>query len=640
MNDLSSSRRLAGARLRGACVGPVEDLEENLPLDWWRNLFGATYLMTDGDVVENVANTRADVDLLIVATGITPASRILDVCCGQGRHTLELRRRGYARVSGLDQSRYMVRLARSRARAEGLKLKFIEGDLRSAALGEGKLDCAALLGNSFGYFDDARDDELVLTSLRRALREGGVVALDLTDGDFMARNFEPRSWEWIDETHFACRERALSRDRERLICRELVVHTRRGVIADQTYAERLYSADRIEALLHGCGFEAITFHHSADTESSRGQDLGMMGRRVFLTGIAGGGREPRAYKKSRDVVVVLGDPRLPDSSRNSGGFSAEDHGFVEVLKTALKGLPGYRFEYLDDHSRLVSDLMNRPRRPDFVLNLCDEGLRNIRTDELHIPALLDALQIPYSGAAPAGLVTCANKALARAVAESLGVPVPEERLLAPSAAAIPEPARYPVLVKPCITDGSLGIIPRSFARDSSELVRAVAAVRAKVPGEPVLIQEFLPGGEWSVSVIGNPGGTVFRALPILEVDYSGLAAEHVAFLAHEGKWDINSPYYKGIVYRQATLDAAATDRLQELALAVFAGLHCRDYARIDFRADAAGTPRLIDVNPNPGWSHDCELVTMASWEGLEYRDLLALILAAAFERVEREGASS
>src|SRR6185437_1394255 len=179
-------------------------------------LFNSLYLETDGDVVENDRNTEQEIDLLIRSAGLEPNDRILDLCCGQGRHALELARRGFT-------------------------LSFHEGDARRFRVPESSFHCVCLLGNSFGYFDRQEDDVRVLTAVKRALASGGTLVMDLTDGEWMRGHFDPRSWEWIDQNHFVCRERALAGDGERLISREVVVHAERGVIADQFYAERLYS---------------------------------------------------------------------------------------------------------------------------------------------------------------------------------------------------------------------------------------------------------------------------------------------------------------------------------------------------------------------------------------------------------------
>jgi len=98
-----------------SCLGPVADLEAHLPEEWWRKLFNALYVKTDGDVVENLENTRREVDFITASAKIQPHSHILDLCCGQGRHCMELARRGFKHVMGLDRSRYLVRLAKKRA---------------------------------------------------------------------------------------------------------------------------------------------------------------------------------------------------------------------------------------------------------------------------------------------------------------------------------------------------------------------------------------------------------------------------------------------------------------------------------------------------------------------------------------------
>ncbi len=109
-------------------LGPVADLEKHLPSEWWKTLFNSIYLKTDADVVENAGNTVQEIDLLLSLTGLEPSDHILDLCCGQGRHTLELAKRGYNFVTGIDRSRYLVRLARKRAIEMKLQPVFSEGD--------------------------------------------------------------------------------------------------------------------------------------------------------------------------------------------------------------------------------------------------------------------------------------------------------------------------------------------------------------------------------------------------------------------------------------------------------------------------------------------------------------------------------
>ncbi len=205
-------------------LGPIPDLERHLPTDWWRTLFNSLYLKTDGDVVENNVNTTTDIDLLIEAAKITSNDMLLDLCCGQGRHILELARRGFKHLNGIDRSRYLIRLARRRSRDEGLNVQFSEGDARKVRVAESSMDCIFLMGNSFGYFEREEDDISVLKSIMRALKPKGRLVLDVVDGSWMAKHFEPRSWEWIDQLHFVNRERSLASDSKRIITREVITN--------------------------------------------------------------------------------------------------------------------------------------------------------------------------------------------------------------------------------------------------------------------------------------------------------------------------------------------------------------------------------------------------------------------------------
>jgi D-alanine-D-alanine ligase len=624
-----SGLRTSGLRT----LGPVSDLERHLPSEWWRTLFNSLYLETDGDIVENDRNTEQEVDLLIRSAGLERNDRILDLCCGQGRHSLELARRGFPQVTGLDRSRYLIRLARKRARQRNLQLSFHEGDARRFRLGDGDFHCVCLLGNSFGYFDRPEDDLAVLEAVKRALASGGVLVMDLMDGQWMRSHFEPRSWEWVDQNHFVCRERGLAEDGDRLISREVVVHAERGVIADQFYAERLYSKERMEALMQRAGFGNLRFHAVTAPDSPRNQDLGMVEQRLFLTAEAPRRIQGLARRAVRfpEVTIILGDPRLPDPIKRDGRFNAEDSETVTRLQSALAELPEYRFRYLDNHATLLADL--RAGRPPFVLNFCDEGFNNDAFLEMHVPALLEMLDIPYSGAGPACLGLCYNKALVRGIAEAIDVPVPAETYFNSDdlAATIPSGV-FPALIKPNYGDSSIGITQHAVVHTWEEAIAYLNELRQQLPGVPILIQEFLTGPEYSIGIIGNPGANC-RVLPILEVDYSALDPSLPRLLTYESKWIPDSPYWSQIAYREARLDEDTRRKMTDYANILFERLGCRDYARFDFRADAAGEVKLLEVNPNPGWCWDGKLNLMAEMAGLRYSDLLRLILEAAEERV-------
>jgi D-alanine-D-alanine ligase len=636
-----TAEKTSGQRPAPRTLGPIRDLERHLPNDWWRTLFNAVYLKTDGDVVEDNQNTVRDVDLLVSATGITPDDHVLDLCCGQGRHAMELASRGFSHVSGVDRSRYLVRLAKKRSNDRGLRVSFHEGDARRFRIPQTKYDCVAVMGNSFGYFELERDDNAVLSRIRQSLKPGGVVALDLVDGAWLAANFEPRSWEWIDEDQFVCRERALAQDGQRLVCREVVTHAERGVIADQFYAERLFSFPAIERMLSEAGFIEVRNHGVVLSQSDRDQDLGMMGRRIFITA-----RAPmmpakaRGKRRTERVAVLLGDPSLPDMVKLDGCFNENDHNTVRRLKDALEAIPGFEFEYLDNHAVMFEKLRAAP--PTLVFNLCDEGFGNSALRELHVPAGLEMLGIPFTGAGPGCLAVCYDKSMVRAVAMTLEIPTPLETYFAPEDLSATMPSVFPSILKPNLGDGSLGITAGAVVNNTEELLDALHRLRTELPGRPMLVQEFLTGPEYTIGLIGNPGMGM-HTMPVLEVDYSGLDPNLPPILGHESKWDPESPYWTDIKYKRAEISDELQRMLADYAATLFERLGCRDYARIDFRCDSEGLPRLLEVNPNPGWCWDGKLNMIAEFEGMSYSEMLRMILMAAIDRrelaVDRTGSS-
>jgi len=334
------------------------------------------------------------------------------------------------------------------------------------------------------------------------------------------------------------------------------------------------------------------------------------------------------------VCVLTGDPRLPDLTKRDHRYNDEDLATHRAMREAFQSLPGYRFEFLDDHATLFERFSKDA--PDLVMNFCDTGFRNVATQELHVPALLELLGLPYSGASAACMAICYDKQIVRLVARALGVPVPREVYLAAdqSPAALPE--FYPALIKPNQADGSVGIRQDAVVRSRAEADEYVAWVRSELPGRALLVQEYLPGPEYGIGLIGNPE-TELTALPALEVDFSRLPEGLNPILSYESKALPDSPYWTEIKFKRAAAGEATLAVMAGHAKRLFARLGCRDYARCDFRCAADGEPRLMEVNPNPAWANDGKLAFMAGFAGIAYRDMLQMILDAALRRLDLVG---
>jgi len=332
---------------------------------------------------------------------------------------------------------------------------------------------------------------------------------------------------------------------------------------------------------------------------------------------------------SLEVAVVLGDPRLPYPYAVDGRFGAEELEQLGHVRSALAELDGYRFTFFDDHSRLIEDL--RDARPQLALNLCDVGYKNQWELERNIPALLEILDIPYTGADPMGISLTTDKALVRALALHDGIPVPNESFVDLTADPLVLPAIYPSLIKPNSSGGSFGITEDCVVHDAAQAESYLRWLAGEVTPPEALIQDFLTGAEYTVGVIGNPAAGL-TVLPPLEVDYSALDPNLPPVLTYSSKADPTSRYWEKVGMRQAPVDEVTRAQLVDYCAKLFRRLGIRDYARFDFRSGPDGQPRLLDANTNPTWYRDGKMAVMAGWAGYSYAGMLRLILEAAAQR--------
>ena len=631
-NVLQKNSLLDSAKI----IGPVENLEDYVKRDWWKEIFNSYYLRTDGDVVNDEEITRNEIDFYLNILNIKKTDLILDMCCGQGRHCFELFNRGFFNVYGLDRSRYLIQRARKTLKERGVSIIFKEGDARKLSFPGAFFDYVFILGNSFGYFENASDDLKVLKNVQSILKPNGGILLDIADGEYLKKHYEPRSWEWIDQNYFVCRERSLSLDKTKLISREVITHTQKGVIIDQFYAERLYSKQHLKELLEHVGFNQIVFHEYNDTGSKRNQDLGMMKKRFFVTAVIKKEWPNIMFRtkknEARNVAVLLGDPRQTDILKPASVFDDDDYYTINELKKALSGCNGYTFYYLDDHTKMITDLCKKRSKTDYVLNFCDEGFSNEARKELHIPALLETLNIPYSGSNPQCLAYCYDKSLIRGIAREMNISVPEAFYLKPSDDIYEMSFPFPVIIKPNFGDSSFGITQRNVAYNLEQMINAVDEVRNVInTNSPIIVEEFLHGKDLSIGMIGNIPDNI-DILPIIEEDYSRLPDGLPKICGYEAKWDPKSPYWN-IKSVPAKISDDIQKYIEESSLKLFERLECRDYCRFDWRLDKYGDPHLLEVNPNPGWCWDGHLAKMCEIANFSYKDMIHKILYATEQRL-------
>jgi D-alanine-D-alanine ligase len=332
----------------------------------------------------------------------------------------------------------------------------------------------------------------------------------------------------------------------------------------------------------------------------------------------------------------MGDPGKPDPLKPEAVFDDDDFYTIDRMKSALRELPGYRFTFLHSHDSLIRDLVRLSDKTDYIFNLCDEGFINDPRKELHVPAVLEMLGFGYTGAGPQCLAFCYDKSLVRGIAKEMGIPVPEAFLVRPEDSTFELTFDFPVIVKPNLGDSSFGITTRSVAYAAEELINAIQEIRQQFGyDKPILVEELLTGKDLTIGIIGT-SPTSYTVLPIMEEDYSALPEDLPRICGYEAKWCPDSPYAKLTSIKAELPDQTEKDII-EWSVRLSERLECRDYVRLDWRLDGNGVPKLLEVNPNPGWCWDGHMAKMCCHIGMSYSQMLSEILKSTEERLHNDG---
>ena len=201
---------------------------------------------------EKLEAAPQEVDQLVELLNLQPGARVLDLCCGIGRHSLELARRGYE-VTGFDRTASYLEQARSRAETENLGVDFILGDARKFCALE-EFDAVINMYTAFGYFEEPSDDRRVLLNAYASLKRGGKLLIELMSKEVLARIFQPRDWHECDGRIFL-RETEVTQDWSWIKNRWMLFED--GQQKEFTFGHRVYSAVELMGLLRRCGFKDV-----------------------------------------------------------------------------------------------------------------------------------------------------------------------------------------------------------------------------------------------------------------------------------------------------------------------------------------------------------------------------------------------
>ena len=279
------------------------------------------------------------------------------------------------------------------------------------------------------------------------------------------------------------------------------------------------------------------------------------------------------------------------------------------------------------HVKALAARLVAGERWDLVFNIA-EGVAGFGR-ESQVPALLEAYEIPYTFSDPLVCALTLHKGMAKQVARGCGVATPDFAVVTTVAEAAAVDLPLPLFVKPVAEGTSKGVTSKSLVSTRAALVEVCAELLAEYR-EPVLVERFLSGREFTVGVLGTGDGA--RALATLEVLLRAGADTSVYSYRNKAQW-------RELVEYRLLEAGALRSEVEDVALATWRCLGCRDAGRVDVRLDAAGKAQLLEVNPlaglTPGHS---DLPIMAELEGVDYKALIGEILRCATTRLAAERA--
>jgi len=299
-------------------------------------------------------------------------------------------------------------------------------------------------------------------------------------------------------------------------------------------------------------------------------------------------------------------------------FDAEET--IDAIREALES-EGHDVIKLGGDTGLFDRL--KKASVDIVFNIA-EGLVG-RNREAHIPALLEFLNIPYTGSDPLTLSLTLDKAMAKRIVMSQNVPTPRFKKVERIDDLDGLDLCYPLFVKLCYEGSSKGVRLDSKVLDSQALEEKTRGL-LKTYRSPVLVEEFVNGPEFTVGIVGNDDPFV---LGVMQIEIRGKPPEASIYsLEIKREWEKKVRYHC-----PPSIDQNLLKTIEEVAVRAYRVLECRDVSRVDIRVGADRTPYFLEVNPLPGLSPVYgDLVIMARSMGWNYSRLVKTIFHQALKR--------
>ncbi len=303
---------------------------------------------------------------------------------------------------------------------------------------------------------------------------------------------------------------------------------------------------------------------------------------------------------------------------------------ISAVMAAIES-SGHRVAGLEADETLFEHLQKL--RPDLVFNIAEGLFSDLR--ESYVPYVCEQLGIPYTGSDPLTLAICLNKYRAKEIMGFHRIPNPQFRVFYPGEPVSVEDFPLPAIVKPVSEGSSKGVFDKSVVTTPQSAREMVVETLNKYQ-QPVLLEKFLKGAEFTVALWGN--GADVEVLPIIEIDHSQLPAGAQPIYSYEAKWVWDTAENPLEIYIcPAKISEELKQKINQLALNTYRKMGIRDWCRIDIRLDETGTPNVIELNPLPGVLPDPRdnscFPKAARSAGYTYEQMINKIIEIAVKRI-------
>lgn len=302
---------------------------------------------------------------------------------------------------------------------------------------------------------------------------------------------------------------------------------------------------------------------------------------------------------------------------------------IRGIAKALKKL-GHKVFLIEANENAYLKLKRLKKKIDFAFNIA-EGYGIDR--EAQIPAILEMLKIPYLGSKPLTQAICLNKAKTKEILSFHKIPTPNFQVFETGNEKLRKDLKFPLIVKPNCEGSSKGIFQNSVVKNEKELRKKVKEVIKNLK-QPALVEEFLEGREFTISLIGN---NPVEVLPPVELNFSQLPKNFYPMDSYEVKWLIDNPKSKiKTVICPAKIEKKLWEKIKDICLRTKKALEILDWCRIDLRLDKKGIPNILEVNQIPGIIPDpkenSRFPLAARAAGYSYEEMLEKLIKTALKR--------